>query len=256
MNKFRLPLSSIFLFVILFLAACNKEQVQGNISNKKAVLGRKIFFDKTLSNPAGQACANCHDPAKAFSDPLNRIASEGAVAGVFAKRNSPSIMYSMFTPPLYYNSDDSTYVGGLFLDGRVNTLQEQALQPFLSNTEMNNTSVHSVISKIKEAAYYNDLTSLYGNTVNDDILMGYVADAIANFEQSKELQPFTSKYDYFLKGQAQLTAQELNGLKLFQDTAKGKCANCHITDKDEIAGQAAGLWSHRKLTAMKQQAPA
>jgi len=147
-------------------------------------------------------------------------------------------MYAMFTPPLYYNSDDSTYVGGLFLDGRTKTLQEQAIHPFLGNIEMNMKDVHAVIAKIKSRDYYKEITHLYGNTVNDDVLMSYVADALANFEQTAAFRPFTSKYDYFLKGQAQLTPQEWSGMKLFQDTAKGKCANCHIMDKDEVAGNA------------------
>jgi cytochrome c peroxidase len=39
---------------------------------------------------------------------------------------------------------------------------------------------------------------------------------------------FTSKYDYYLKGKATLTAQEQRGLKLFN--GKGKCANCHVSE--------------------------
>lgn len=226
------------LCLSFLLSACKKEQVVGGISNRKAELGKKIFFDKTLSNPEGQACASCHAPEKAFSDPLGSLISEGAVKGLFGKRNGPSIMYAMFTPPLNYNADDSTYVGGLFLDGRTNSLQEQALKPFLSNVEMNMKDVHAIVAKVKNADYYNELTTLYGNTVSDDVLISYVADAIANFEQSQAFRPFSSKYDFYLKGQAQLTPQELNGLKLFQDTAKGKCANCHITDRDEVAGNA------------------
>ncbi len=238
MFKNNISFCAVIVGVVVLLSACNKEQVVGGISNRKAELGKKIFFDKTLSNPEGQACASCHAPEKAFSDPLGSLVSEGAVKGLFGKRNGPSIMYAMFTPPLNYNADDSTYVGGLFLDGRTNSLQEQALKPFLSNVEMNMKDVHAIVAKVKNADYYSELTTLYGNTVSDDVLMTYVADAIANFEQTKIFQPFTSKYDYYLKGQAQFTAQELNGLKLFQDTAKGKCANCHITDRDEVAGNA------------------
>lgn len=230
-----------FLIVLCFsllLSACKKEQVVGSINTRKADLGKKIFFDKALSNPEGQSCASCHAPETAFSDPSGRLISEGAVKGLFGKRNAPSIMYAMFTPSLSYNADDSTYVGGLFLDGRANSLQEQALKPFLSNVEMNMKDVHAIVAKVKNAEYYSELTTLYGNTVNDDVLMTYVADAIANFEKTQAFRPFSSKYDYFLRGQVQLTAQELNGLKLFQDTAKGKCANCHITDRDEVAGNA------------------
>jgi len=30
-------------------------------------LGKKIFFDERLSEPAGTSCASCHDPARAYS---------------------------------------------------------------------------------------------------------------------------------------------------------------------------------------------
>jgi cytochrome c peroxidase len=42
------------------------------------------------------------------------------------------------------------------------------------------------------------------------------------------VNPFTSKYDYYLKGMATLSAQETWGLELFNDT--GKCALCHISE--------------------------
>jgi cytochrome c peroxidase len=35
----------------------------------KESLGRRLFFEKSLSTPPGQACAACHDPRVAFADP-------------------------------------------------------------------------------------------------------------------------------------------------------------------------------------------
>jgi cytochrome c peroxidase len=52
-----------------------------------------------------------------------------------------------------------------------------------------------------------------------------VADAIAAFEKSSELNKFNSKYDYFLKGEAELTPSEQNGLILFN--SKAMCNACH-----------------------------
>ena len=52
-----------------------------------------------------------------------------------------------------------------------------------------------------------------------------IARSIAAYERSAEVNPFTSKYDYWLKGKARLTGQEQWGLKLFN--GKAKCANCH-----------------------------
>lgn len=54
-----------------------------------------------------------------------------------------------------------------------------------------------------------------------------VADAIAAYESSPEVSPFTSKYDYYLKGQAALTTREASGLALFSSPMKGNCSACH-----------------------------
>ncbi len=52
--------------------------------------------------------------------------------------------------------------------------------------------------------------------------------AVAAFEtEDQQFHPFTSKYDAWRAGQATLTAQELQGLALFNDPSKGNCAACH-----------------------------
>ena len=94
-----------------------------------------------------------------------------------------------------------------------------------------------LINKIKRAAYYPIYKKIYGEITDINIAFNNVADAIVSFEKSPELNPFTSKYDYYLKGDAMLTAQELRGLKLFNDTLRAKCGNCHLSTKDEISGK-------------------
>ncbi len=46
------------------------------------------------------------------------------------------------------------------------------------------------------------------------------------YEKSKEVSPFTSKFDAFLKGNATLTADEMAGYNLFK--GKGNCNSCHL----------------------------
>ena len=81
------------------------------------------FFDKTLSNPQVLSCASCHSPAQSFSDPKGSVFSEGAVKGLFGTRNAPALSYNVFSPKMYYDIDNETYVGGFFWDGRSNTLE-------------------------------------------------------------------------------------------------------------------------------------
>ena len=49
--------------------------------------------------------------------------------------------------------------------------------------------------------------------------------SIAAYESSAEVNQFSSRYDAFLAGDAQLSDEEARGLKLF--AGKGKCADCH-----------------------------
>lgn len=53
----------------------------------------------------------------------------------------------------------------------------------------------------------------------------YVALSIAAYEASSEVNPFSSKYDAFLAGKAELTKQERRGRALFR--GKAKCSRCH-----------------------------
>src|SRR5260370_16817526 len=46
------------------------------------------------------------------------------------------------------------------------------------------------------------------------------------FERSKEVSPFTSKFDAFLAGTYTLTADEMAGYNLFK--SKGNCNSCHV----------------------------
>ncbi|WP_316633847.1 cytochrome c peroxidase [uncultured Flavobacterium sp.] len=203
----------------------------------KVALGKELFFDKNLSNPGGQSCATCHSPQTGFSDLNHSIVSEGAVNGLFGNRNAPNVSYAMFAPTLHYDAVDGTYVGGFFLDGRVNTLEEQAKKPFMNPLEMNLTSVEMLVTKLKQAPYYALYQKVYGNNEDVQTIFNNITDAIATFEKSKEVNPFSSKYDYYLKGQVTLTQQELRGLQLFNATDKGNCAACHISEPDEDSGK-------------------
>jgi cytochrome c peroxidase len=61
------------------------------------------------------------------------------------------------------------------------------------------------------------------NRAYDDI-----ASAISAYERSAEVNPFSSKFDRYLAGEANLSADEEAGLALF--AGKGLCAQCHPLD--------------------------
>jgi cytochrome c peroxidase len=223
-----------FISVIL-LSSCTDDSEYIPAVNNKTAIGKLIFFDKNLSNPIGQSCASCHAPETGFSDPLHRDISEGTVSGVFTSINSPSLAYNVFSPERTYNTTDETFIGGLFLNGRSPNLKEQLIHPFIGELEMNNGNISNVVSKIRKAAYFYEIEKEYGAAKTDEELMSFIADALVAFEKSKEVNSFTSKFDYFNKQLIKFTDDEKKGLAVFQ--GKGKCAQCHVLEPDERTGK-------------------
>jgi cytochrome c peroxidase len=218
-------------------------------------LGKQIFFDARLSEPMGvQSCASCHAPEVGFSGfsdiPTGGAAAasgfkrgwvagigEGASVGVFGRRKPQSAAYASLSPVMTF--DGVEFTGGLFWDGRATGLRlgspvaEQALGPFLASKEQNHPSPASVLAKLKSNRSYVALwKSVYGvadidiNTT-DAINLNYdrIGFAIEAYETSPEVNQFSSKFDAYLAGRATLTAQEAEGMALFNNEAG--CNDCH-----------------------------
>ena len=133
------------------------------------LLGKSLFEDTNLSEPAGQACASCHDAAHLFTDPdQDKPTSEGVHPALFGKRNTPTALYMRYSPPFHYDDGDETYVGGQFLDGRAATLEDQAKQPFLNPIEMANLNKQAVVDKVRTASYAALFKQVFGPASLDD----------------------------------------------------------------------------------------
>ena len=120
-------------------------------------------------------------------------------------------------------------MGGQVWDGRVPTLAEQAKEPFLNKVEMANPDKATVIKDVRTAPYAQLFKQVYGTHALDEVDQAYeyVADAIAAFEESRQFNAFSSKFDYYLAGKVKLSKQEQRGLKLYEAEDKGNCAACH-----------------------------
>ena len=196
-------------------------------------LGQRIFQDRNLSEPPGTACINCHSPNNGFaSNNGSRIGLPfGSRAGAVGTRNAMTNAYGAFVPTFSFRlkDGDTDPVGGHFWDGRADTLALQALGPFLNSAEMNNPSSAAVVKKIAASNYANLMRAEFGATIFSDPNLAFqkLGVAIAAFESSAQLQPFSSKFDAFVQGKTALTATESRGMKLFQDPLRANCASCH-----------------------------
>jgi cytochrome c peroxidase len=207
-------------------------------------LGKFLFFDTNLSTPLGQSCAACHAPEVGFTGPDSAINDAGAVyPGVvhtrFGNRKPPTAAYGGDSPVLDYDEDEEVWVGGMFWDGRatgwtlVDPLAEQAQGPFLNPLEQNNPNAKIVCIKVRDSAYAGLFEEVWGPGSLDcvkDVEGTYerIARSIAAYERSEEVNPYTSKYDYYLAGEEELTDQEASGLELFEGEAM--CSACHISE--------------------------
>jgi cytochrome c peroxidase len=196
----------------------------------KEELGKKLFLEESLSSPVGQSCASCHDPENAFSDPETGLpVSRGAVKGLYGNRNDMTVSYSSYVPPLHYDSVEQVWLGGLFWDGRANTLLEQAMGPPLNPLEMANRDTEVIAEKLRSLEYAYQFEEIYGEGAlgHPDSAFFYMSDALVAYERSGEVNPFSSKFDHWQMGEATLTEQEQRGFMLFVVESKGNCAACH-----------------------------
>jgi cytochrome c peroxidase len=207
-------------------------------------LGKLLLFDTNLSTPHGVACAACHGPDVGFTGPVSSINAgtvvyPGAVHTRFGNRKPPAASYAGDSPVLYYDDEEGVWVGGVFWDGRAtgsvlgDPLAEQAEGPFLNPLEQNNPGAKQVCQKVRDSSYAALFRQVWGPEslgCVKDVAGTYerIARSIAAYERSSEVNPFTSKYDYYLRGEAELSTQEAQGLALFE--GKGNCSACHIAE--------------------------
>ena len=229
--------------VLLLLAALAAGPGNAALADEALIaLGKIVFFDSTLSEPAGQSCASCHDPAAGFTGPHSDInaggaAYEGAVHGRFGNRKPPSAAYATHSPLLQIDPVEDHFVGGNFWDGRAtgwllgNPAADQAQGPFLNPVEQNQAAAEEVVHKVCNGAYGKQFKAAFGPGVCDSTVQGYnaIARSIAAYEASPEVNPFSSKYDWYLRDPQRypLTGEEQRGLELFEREDKGNCAACH-----------------------------
>jgi cytochrome c peroxidase len=205
----------------------------------QAALGKRIFFDPSLSASGKMSCANCHSPAHAYGPP-NGLAVQlgGPDLRRPGTRSVPSLRYLGFTPafsrhfytPSSEDSEDEGPTGGFTRDGAAASLREQAAIPLLNANEMANQSRAAVVEKIRRGSYADVFRQVFGAAIftQPDIAFDSIGRALEAFQaEDASFHPYTSKFDAAMVGHADFTAQELRGYALFNNPKKGNCAKCH-----------------------------
>ena len=154
------------------------------------------------------------------------------------------------------------FVGGNFWDGRAtgerlgDPIAEQAQGPFVNPVEQALPDTGCVVRRVCAAGYPVTLESRFPGSCGmawppdvdvacalptgairmkpqdramSNAAYDRVATAVAAYQRSREINPFSSKFDRHLTEGAALSSEETAGLALF--VGRGKCANCHPTDR-------------------------
>lgn len=231
----------VFAFFIMFFSA-SMTALAFDLTPKEE-LGKNLFFDD-ISNPDWVSCATCHSPDVGWTGPNPGINKKGgvyrgAVPTRFGNRKPPSAAYATMSPVFYYDYDEQLFIGGNFWDGRAtgevlgNPAADQALGPFLNPVEQNNSSKLTVCTQVSSSNYADLFEDVWGPGSLDcsptgvDVMYDQIGLSIAAYEASSEVNQFSSKYDAFLAGEAELSVEEAWGLGLFE--GKAMCSSCHPT---------------------------
>ena len=203
------------------------------LTRAKIELGRQLYFDTRLSKNSTVSCASCHDPSMGYTAHTKTgIGIDDQAGG----RNSP----------VAYNRILS---GKQFWDGRVDSLEAQAVGPIANPIEMGFTHEGVVKRLASIPVYARQFEKVFG-----DVTIEAVGQAIAAFERVIVTAP--SPYDYneqwlpfqaldpedleddpeltelYAAAKAGVEAHPMSesakrGRELFF-TEKGNCSACHV----------------------------
>ena len=172
---------------------------------QKAALGKKLYFDTRLSVTSAQSCASCHSPSLGWGDGLAVGVGHGMQK---LGRHSPTVINAAWSDIFMW-------------DGRLPTLEAQALGPIQSAGEMN-MPLDQLMKRLSSISEYKPLfaSAFPQEGMNEKTL----AKAIATYERTvvSERAPF----DAWIEGDEKAISEDAKrGFALFN--GKAQCAACH-----------------------------
>jgi len=203
------------------------------LTRAKIELGRQLYFDPRLSADSTVSCASCHNPTEGYTA---HTTTGVGIRGQKGGRNSPVSFNRILSGPQFW-------------DGRVDSLEAQAVGPIQNPIEMGFTH-EGVVKRLGEIPVYKkQFEKIFG-----ELSIDRVGQAIAAFERAIVTAP--SPYDYheqmrafagldeediaedpdlakrYAEAKAAVEAHPMSeeakrGREIFF-TEKGNCTACHV----------------------------
>lgn len=183
------------------------------MTSAKVALGRYFFHDERLSGNGEQACASCHRPEHAFSEP--RARAVGSTGGL-NRRNTLALVNVAYNDTL------------MWAHPGLRTIEQQLLIPMFGDNPVELGIAgreDEVLARFRDDPVYQELFA-DAFPRQESLEFTHVVDALACFVRS--LVSFESPFDqYAYAGQDDaLDAEALNGLQHFF-SEKFECHHCH-----------------------------
>jgi cytochrome c peroxidase len=184
------------------------------MSEAKVELGRRLFYDTTLSGNGTQACASCHDPSLAFTDGLT--VSVGST-GDLTPRSAMAIVNVAYNPVLTWANPALT------------SLEDQALVPMFGEgpVELGLAGMDdALLARLEADARYPAMFAEAFPGEAEPISVANVVRALACFERT--LLSFDSPFDrWYYGGDESAVGDDVRrGFELF-NTSRLECFHCH-----------------------------
>ncbi|MFZ0989148.1 MAG: cytochrome c peroxidase, partial [Xanthobacteraceae bacterium] len=216
---------------------------------------------------------------------LTIVAYPGTFHFRAGKRTAQRYTYAPQFPVLHFNETLQAFVGGAFWDARATGYKlqssdaEQAQHPPVDTQEMGFPDTACIAWRISQAQYKSLFEQVWGSdsdinwpgdteqtcstpggnfptatpialsrndrTKANDIY-NHWAQSISAFEHTDDVGPFSSKFDAFLAGKANLTSDEMAGYKLFD--GKAACNTCHLDGRGSTQTPGTGAGSKPSTT--------
>ncbi|HVV87443.1 MAG TPA: di-heme enzyme [Kofleriaceae bacterium] len=178
-----------------------------------AELGRYLFYDVRLSGNGTQACASCHQQARAFTD--GRVTPSGSTGSVL-RRNAATLTNVAYNP-------SQTWANATLV-----TLEQQAPVPMFGDHPVElGISGHEdeVLGRLRADARYPSMFAAAFPGEDDPIDLDHVVAAIAAFE--RRLISGDAPMDRYGRGDTgAVSASAVRGENLFF-SERLECHHCH-----------------------------
>tara|TARA_Y100000768_G_scaffold388585_1_gene385376 strand:+ start:1712 stop:3577 length:1866 start_codon:yes stop_codon:yes gene_type:complete len=170
-------------------------------------LGKKLFFDASISSEGKLSCSSCHNPNLAYTD--GRAKSLSFVEGKTVERNAPTLV-------------NAVYADRYFYDLRAFSLEQQAEHVIFNHMEFN-TAYSEILEKLNQKEHYQKLfKATFGHkTINREEF----SNALASYVLS--LRSYNSPFDKYIRGDSESIDPEIKkGFNIFM--GKANCGTCHF----------------------------